>query len=85
MAYGSESWETILHLMRGGKVGIGTTTPTSSLDINGTLTNPLAGTVDVASGTAAVVGTGTSFTTQLNVGDAIKIEVFKKSKVGTFF
>jgi hypothetical protein len=49
-----------------GKVGIGTATPTGLLDVNGSRTG--TGTV---SGTTTIVGTGTAFLSQLDVGDIV--------------
>ena len=49
------------------------------------LIGALTGTVSVTAGTAAVTGTGTAFTTELAVGDAIKIgsEVFTVSAIAS--
>lgn len=47
-------------------VGVGT-------DFENTLLRNKTGTVDIVGGTSAVVGTGTAFTTELAVGDYIKI------------
>jgi hypothetical protein len=57
-----------------GNVAIGTTSAEANLGVKGNRSTPLTGVVDITSGTAIVTGTGTSFDTQLNVGDAIKIE-----------
>jgi len=66
-----------------GSVGIGTTSPTALLKLKGTLSSALTGTVAVINLSTAVVGTGTLFTTELAVGDSIKIgaEVFTVSVI----
>ncbi len=66
-----------------GNLGIGTTAPTANLDVKGNLNTALTGTVAVTSLSTAVVGTGTAFTTELIVGDAIKIksEIFTVSEI----
>ncbi len=51
-----------------GNVGIGTTTPSYLVDVNGTSTGP--GTI-TASGTS-ITGSGTTFTKSLSVGDTIR-------------
>jgi hypothetical protein len=56
-----------------GRVGIGTGSPTALLHLKGTLTTALSGTISVANGSPAVLGTSTSFTSQINIGDAISI------------
>ncbi|MEK7216831.1 MAG: hypothetical protein AAB289_14690, partial [Chloroflexota bacterium] len=68
-----------------GNVGIGTTTPTALLHEKGTLSSALTGTVSVTTGTAAVTGVGTAFTTELAVGDSLKIgtEIFTVSTIGS--
>jgi len=67
----------------GGNVGIGISSPTSRLSVKGNLSTDLTGTVDVTAGSNAVTGTGTSFDTELSVGDAIKIgsEIFTISSI----
>ncbi|MFC1658221.1 NosD domain-containing protein [Candidatus Omnitrophota bacterium] len=74
---------TIFTINSSGNVGIGTTSPAANLNIKGSLTAALSGTVTVASSSAAVTGTSTAFTTELNEGDAIKIagEVFTVSTI----
>jgi len=66
-----------------GNVGIGTTTPGGLLALKGTLSSALTGTVAVTNLSTAVVGVGTLFTTELAVGDSIKIgtEVFTVSVI----
>ncbi len=66
-----------------GFVGIGTTSPASNLEVKGGASQALTGTVDIVSGTDTLTGTGTSFDTELNVGDAIKVgnEVFTVSAI----
>src|SRR3989338_9430108 len=66
-----------------GNVGIGTTGPSALLNLEGTLSSALTGTVSVTISTAAVVGVGTAFTTELAVGDSIKIgsEIFTVSVI----
>ena len=61
-----------------GNVVIGTTSPDAKLNIKGSVSTALTGTVSVTIATTAVVGVGTLFTTELEVGDAIKIgtEIF---------
>jgi hypothetical protein len=51
----------------------GSGTPTSVLHTKGNLSSQLTGTVAVTQNSAAVTGTGTAFTTELSVGDSIKI------------
>ncbi len=62
----------------GGNVGIGLTSPGATLDIKGNLTTALTGTLTVPAASTGVIGSGTSFTTELTIGSAIKIgsEVF---------
>ncbi|MBI5479491.1 MAG: tail fiber domain-containing protein [Deltaproteobacteria bacterium] len=62
----------------GGRVGIGTTTPTADLQVSGTFAAPLTGTVAVLAGGSTLIGLGTLFTQEVRVGDAIKVagEVF---------
>ena len=69
-----------------GFVGINipiTTTPQASLDVQGELYFALTGTVSVTASTATVTGVSTLFTTELAVGDAIKIasEIFTVSVI----
>ncbi|MEK7215494.1 MAG: hypothetical protein AAB289_07865, partial [Chloroflexota bacterium] len=66
-----------------GNVGIGTTAPTALLHTKGSLSSALTGTVGVTNGGANVSGTSTSFTTELAVGDAIKInsQIFTVSAI----
>jgi len=80
---GSSILEEMMTLAHDGRLGIGEDTPGAKLDIRGSTQNRLSGTVTVASGASAVVGTSTFFTTQLNVGDSVKIadEVFKVTAI----
>ena len=55
-----------------GNVGIGHTSPSGKLHVSD-LSKALTGTVSVTVDTAAVTGSGTSFTTELSDGDRIKI------------
>jgi hypothetical protein len=66
-----------------GKLGINNENPASTLDVMGDLAFQRTGTVTVGTGSNAVVGSGTLFTTELNVGDAIKIanEIFTVSTI----
>ena len=66
-----------------GNVGIGTTSPSALLNLKGNLSSALTGTVAVTNLSTAVVGVGTLFTTELAVGDSIKIgtEVFTVSVI----
>lgn len=73
---GASDWTrsgTDLHYTA-GNVGVGTDAPASTLDVRGNLTGGLSGTVSVNGGSAVVTGTGTKFLTELNVGDAIKVQ-----------
>ena len=58
-----------------GRVGLGTLTPSAQLDVQ--LTDPLdvalTGTVSVGVGSANVTGIGTAFTTEVVIGEVIKI------------
>jgi uncharacterized protein (TIGR02145 family) len=67
-----------LNVMSSGNVGIGTTSPTAQLHTKGNLNTSLTGTVATTAASTTVTGTSTLFTTELAVGDAIKIgsEVF---------
>src|SRR5215207_6116058 len=58
-----------------GNVGVGTAAPTSVLHAKGNLSSQLTGTVGVTQNSATVTGTGTAFTTELAVGDSIKIGI----------
>ena len=60
-------------------------TNVSAVDVNGGLSVDLTGTVSVTSGTNTVTGSGTSFNTELSVGDAIRIagETFTVSAIGS--
>jgi len=68
-----------------GRVGVGTTDLTSLVNLKGNLNSVLTGTVGVVSASAIVTGTGTAFTTELKVGDAIKIltEIFTVSVIAS--
>ncbi|MFZ5390909.1 MAG: hypothetical protein ACOZAJ_01385, partial [Patescibacteria group bacterium] len=76
---------TGLRLTNTGLVGIGTTSPTALLNTKGNLSSALTGTVSVTINTATVTGVGTAFTTELAVGDSIKIgsEIFTVSAIGS--
>ena len=56
-----------------GTVGVGVAPSTAMVDIQGRRTVALSGTMGVLNGSAAVVGVGTSFLTQVNPGDAIQL------------
>ena len=66
-----------------GNTSIGALDPTARLHTQGNLSTALTGTVTVTAASAAVVGTGTAFTTALSVGDAIKVgsETFTVSSI----
>ncbi|MCF7918207.1 hypothetical protein K9L27_04430, partial [Candidatus Gracilibacteria bacterium] len=68
-----------------GNVGIGVASPTAQLHTKGALSTALTGTVSVTAASASVTGTTTAFTTELAVGDAIKIgsEVFTVSAIAS--
>jgi hypothetical protein len=57
-----------------GSVGIGTSSPTAGLHVNAPASTALTGTVSAAIGSPTVNGSGTSFDTELAVGDAIRID-----------
>ena len=80
---GTSAVDNVLFESDTGKVGIGTGTPTAQLHTKGPLSTALTGTVTVTAAAAAVVGTSTLFTTELTVGDAIKIgtETFTVSAI----
>ncbi|MBU3918383.1 tail fiber domain-containing protein, partial [Patescibacteria group bacterium] len=63
----------VFTVLENGNVGIGTTEPSSLLNLKGTLSTALTGTVAVTNASTTVVGTTTVFTTELAVGDSIKI------------
>ena len=56
-------------------VGIGTASPTACVHVQGTLSQPLTGSVSVTQGDSnkAAIGVSTLFTTELAVGDALKV------------
>jgi hypothetical protein len=54
-------------------VGVGETSPGSTLDIKGSAAGVLTGTLDTTLGSAAVTGTGTTFDTELTTGDVVQI------------
>ena len=60
-------------------------TNVSAVNVSGGLSEALTGTVSVTSGTNAVTGSGTSFDTELSVGDAIRIagETFTVSAISS--
>jgi len=66
-----------------GKTGLGTTSPSGVLHVRGILNTALSGTVSVTLDTAAVTGSSTAFSTELKVGDSIKIagEIFTVSEI----
>ena len=74
----NKGYDRLLTILSSGNVGIGTTNPGAKLNIKGSVSTALTGTVSVTIATTAVVGVGTLFTTELEVGDAIKIgtEIF---------
>ncbi len=76
---------SLLYVRNDGTIGIGTASPTALLHEKGTLSSALTGTVSVTAGTAAVTGVGTAFTTELAVGDALKIgtETFTVAAIGS--
>jgi hypothetical protein len=59
--------------------------PTAVVHTRGNLSSPLTGTVAVTQNSAAVTGTGTDFTTELAVGDSIKVgaEVFTVAAIAS--
>ncbi|MBI5733371.1 MAG: hypothetical protein HY973_00285 [Candidatus Kerfeldbacteria bacterium] len=77
--------EDALFIDNSGNVGIGTTTPSALLNLRGNLYSALTGTVAVTNFSTAVIGTGTSFSTELVVGDSIKIgaEIFTVSAINS--
>ena len=72
-------------ILRDGNIGIGTMSLTALLNLKGTLSLALTGTVAVTNASTTVTGTGTAFTTELTVGDAIKIkaEIFTVSAIAS--
>jgi hypothetical protein len=68
-----------------GNLGIGTTTPTAQLHTVGNLSSALTGTVSVTAASTTVTGTSTAFTSELAVGDSIKIgsETFTVSAIAS--
>src|SRR3990167_8275572 len=81
---GDSSGNSVM-VLNTGNVGIGTTSPGGLLALKGTLSSALTGTVSVTINTATVTGVGTAFTTELAVGDSIKIgsEVFTVSAIAS--
>ncbi len=67
-----------MRIRTNGNVGIGVMSPAAQLAIKGNLSSALAGTVAVIKNSTNVIGTNTTFTTDLAVGDSIKIglEIF---------
>src|SRR5688500_3776035 len=59
--------------------------PTAVVHTRGNLSSPLTGTVGVTQNSATVTGTGTAFSTELAVGDSVKIgsEVFTVSAIAS--
>ena len=75
VADSSKSLQDRMVIDKGGNVGIGTTSPSSLLGIQGNLSIALTGSVAANNGSDAIVGTGTNFDNgEIAVGDAIKIE-----------
>jgi hypothetical protein len=72
-----------MSILKNGNIGIGTTTPTAQLHTQGNLSTALTGTVATTASSDTVTGASTAFTTELAVGDAIKIgsEVFTISNI----
>ncbi len=62
-----------LTVINGGEVGVGIASPTADLNIKGNLNTALTGTVTTNGFNNTVSGSGTYFTTELVVGDGIKI------------
>lgn len=64
-------------------VGIGNDSPSANLDVKGNFSKTLSGIVSTVKGSTEVTGADTKFTTELTVGDAIKIgtEAFTVVKV----
>ena len=56
-----------------GRIGVGSITPSATLDLRGGLDNPLTGTVSVTASSTAVEGTGTNFDPECVVGGSIRI------------
>jgi hypothetical protein len=54
-----------------GSVGVGTNAPAANLEVRRSA--PIAGTGTLTSAAAAVTGSGTSFTTQISVGDVLVV------------
>ncbi len=67
------------------KLGIGTTSPNALLNLKGSLSSALTGTVAVTNFSTTVTGTGTAFTAELAAGDSIKIgtEIFTVSSIAS--
>src|SRR2546429_256613 len=67
------------------RVGGAGAAPTAVIHARGNLSLPLTGTVAVTQNSATVTGTGTAFSTELAVGDSIKIgsEVFTVSVISS--
>ena len=85
IAFQSAAGANLMYILDSGNVGIGTTAPGGLLALRGTLSSALTGTVSVTINTATVTGVGTAFTTELAVGDSIKIgsEVFTVSAIAS--
>ncbi|MFA4819229.1 MAG: hypothetical protein WC621_05300 [Patescibacteria group bacterium] len=83
LANGASTYASVMTLNGAGNVGIGTTAPSALLNLKGTLSSALTGTVTATNLSAGVVGVGTLFTTELVVGDSIKIgtEIFTVSVI----
>src|SRR5690349_4798921 len=56
-----------------GNLGVGTDAPAARLDVRGDLSRALPGTVATTAGSAAVAGTGTTFTADLVPGVPVRI------------
>ncbi len=65
-----------------GNIGLGVSSPNSVIDIQGQLNSALSGTVSVTAGTNTLVGTGTSFDTELKYGDRIIIDGESNAVIG---
>lgn len=62
-----------MRISEDGKIGMGTTSPSSKLEVAGNLSSALTGDIDLVSGNAVNVGNGTSFTTEISNGQKLLI------------